>query len=200
MIKDRPEISKKISDYINLAPQEHKLVLQKLRKILQESKLEIIEDWKWGPNYNYFGMVWGIGYFKKHIKLTFFNGAYLSDKYQLFNSGFDNEHNRSYNIELATEVKWKGIQEYIEESCSYNEKNNTKKEKILKPKIKVQLEIPELIINYLKPHNKELDYLQNLAHTHKKEYINWILGAKKVETQHRRLEKMLQMLQDKKHI
>jgi hypothetical protein len=57
MIKDRPEISKKISDYINLAPQEHKLVLQKLRKILQESKLEIIEDWKWGPNYNYFGMV-----------------------------------------------------------------------------------------------------------------------------------------------
>jgi hypothetical protein len=57
MIKERPEISKKISDYINLAPQEHKLVLQKLRKILQESKLEIIEDWKWGPNYNYFGMV-----------------------------------------------------------------------------------------------------------------------------------------------
>ncbi|MEI6311756.1 MAG: YdeI/OmpD-associated family protein [Bacteroidota bacterium] len=200
MQKDVRSNSKKIEEYIHLAPENQKVLLLKIRNIILESDFELIEDWKWGPNYSYHGMVCGFAYFKKHIKINFFNGAFLQDKHQLFNYGFDNKHNRGINIPNGESIQEKHFAALLKEACLYNQKNNTRNLSIIRPKSQQIMEIPTSISDFLKAYPKELSYLESLPHTHKKEYIKWILEAKKEETKQRRLEKMLQMLQSKKHL
>ena len=200
MQKDVLSISKKVIDYIESAPENQKIVLFKIRSILLNSSFHITEDWKWGPNYYFNGMICGFAFFKKHIKIIFFNGSFMTDKHQLFNYGFDNEHNRGINIPLNTTINWKHLESYIIESCRYNLKNNSKNQSIVRPLKKFEIEIPEIITCFLIKHPNEFVYLQSLANSHKKEYIRWIMDAKKEETLLRRLDKMLLMLQEKKKI
>ncbi len=42
------------------------------------------------------------------------------------------------------------------------------------------------------------DFFQQLAFTHKREYIEWIREAKKSETRERRIDRMIELLQQKK--
>lgn len=44
------------------------------------------------------------------------------------------------------------------------------------------------------------EYFQSLSFTHKKEYSQWITGAKKAETRTARIEKAIQMLGEKKKL
>ena len=200
MQKDVRNNSKKIEKYIQLAPENQKVLLLKIRKIILEFNFELMEDWKWGPNYSYYGMVCGFAYFNKHIKINFFNGAFLQDKHQLFNYGFDNEHNRGINIPNGESLPEKHFAALLSEACLYNQNNNTQNLSIIRPKTALTIEIPPLIRNYLKAYPSALSYLESISYSHKKEYIKWILEAKKEETQQRRLEKMLQILQEKKHL
>ncbi|MFC2085238.1 YdeI/OmpD-associated family protein [Bacteroidota bacterium] len=38
------------------------------------------------------------------------------------------------------------------------------------------------------------DYFNSLAYTHKKEYVQWILNAKKTETRKRRISRTIELL------
>ena len=60
------------------------------------------------------------------------------------------------------------------------------------------LVIPDDMQSLLDQHPQEKTFFDSLAYTHRKEYINWITGAKKSETRERRLEKLLEMLQQRK--
>lgn len=200
MQKDVRSNSKKIDEYIDLAPENQKVLLLKIRKIILENDFQLLEDWKLGPNCSYQGMVCGFAYFKKHIKINFFNGAFLQDKHQLFNYGFDNEHNRGINIPNGEGIHEKHFAALLKEACLYNQKNNTQNQSIIRPKTAITIEIPSVIRNFLKAYPSELSNLESISYTHKKEYIKWILEAKKEENQQRRLAKMLEMLQAKKHL
>jgi len=72
-VKVHPDAKKEIDSYINSMPAFSKAICEKLRSIILNAVPGIKEDWKWGPNYNYHGMVCGYGAFQKHVKLTFFN-------------------------------------------------------------------------------------------------------------------------------
>lgn len=50
----------------------------------------------------------------------------------------------------------------------------------------------------LDQHPQEKKFFDSLAYTHRKEYSSWITSAKKSETRERRLEKLLEMLQQRK--
>ena len=49
----------------------------------------------------------------------------------------------------------------------------------------------------LKTKKTLLDYFNSLAYTHRKEYVEWILSAKKRETRNQRIQKMAEMLEKK---
>ena len=61
-----------------------------------------------------------------------------------------------------------------------------------------QLTIPDSILDLLNPHPAEKAFFNTLSYTNRKEYVNWISGAKKEETQQRRLAKMLDLLTNRK--
>jgi hypothetical protein len=61
-----------------------------------------------------------------------------------------------------------------------------------------QVTLPQDMLDALKDHPSELAYLSSLAYSHKKEYVVWILSARQEKTRLARVEKMVEMLQQKK--
>ena len=53
---------------------------------------------------------------------------------------------------------------------------------------------PEDLTVELKKHPKFESFFESLAYSHKNEYVQWILGAKKEETRRRRVLKTIEML------
>ena len=60
------------------------------------------------------------------------------------------------------------------------------------------LEIPEAIKGLLQLHPQVKESFEQLAYTHRKEYVLWINDAKRPETLERRLQQMLERLKERK--
>ena len=58
-----------------------------------------------------------------------------------------------------------------------------------------EVRLPEDVASALKKNKSLLDYFNKLAFTHKKEYIEWIVTAKKEETRKKRVEGMMEKLE-----
>jgi len=59
-----------------------------------------------------------------------------------------------------------------------------------------EIAIPDDVQNSLEKNQMALEIYNKLSYTHQKEYINWILEAKREETRQNRIEKMIQKLMD----
>lgn len=56
------------------------------------------------------------------------------------------------------------------------------------------VDVPEELLSMLKKEPGILDYFNGLAFTHRKEYVRWIVEAKKEETRKNRLDKAIGMM------
>jgi hypothetical protein len=67
-------------------------------------------------------------------------------------------------------------------------------EKDTEPRI---VEIPPDFAEAMAAESSVKDFFDQLAYTHRKEYVQWITSAKKPETRQRRIQKALEMLRNK---
>jgi uncharacterized protein YdeI (YjbR/CyaY-like superfamily) len=163
-----------------------------LRKLIHKALPDVMEDWKWGPNFNVNGMVCGVWGFKDHVKLVFFKGSAMKDKYKLFNQGKENEGNRSINFSSTDKIDDKKIIEYLKEAAEINRKGI----KLAKKEIKVIM--PATLVKALNKDKASKAYFESLAPSHRRDYADYISQAKQEETQLRRLDKVMEMLADKR--
>ena len=166
-------------------------ICKKLRKIILSADPELIEDWKWGPNYYLKGMVCGYWGFKKHVSFVFFQGSLLKDKKKILLENPGNVHNRHIKFTDVNQIDDKIILEYLFEAID----NNKKGLKIIETKDKT-VETPVDLVKALKK-AKLLVYFDSLAFSHRKEYVQWIESAKKEETRLKRIEQAIEKLQEK---
>jgi uncharacterized protein YdeI (YjbR/CyaY-like superfamily) len=183
-----------ITRYINDQQEWAKSICNKLRNMILAADKKIIEDWKWGPHYKTAkGMVCGFSAFQKHAKLTFFNGSQLKDKEGLFNHCIDNEFSRSIKFTDAKEINETVLTKYIKEAVAVNErgfKRVTKKED-------KTIEIPVELAAAFKRSESAKAFFEKIPYSHKKEYVEWILSAKREETRKARIEKAIAMMEQK---
>ena len=66
-----PNATKEVLDYIDSMPDFSKSICKKLRSIILKTDKNIVEDWKWGPNYSFNGMLCGFGAFKTSCEIYF---------------------------------------------------------------------------------------------------------------------------------
>ncbi|MDF2382650.1 YdeI/OmpD-associated family protein [Nostoc ellipsosporum NOK] len=57
--------------------------------------------------------------------------------------------------------------------------------------------LPPSIVSLLKKHPKEAAVFEKMTFTHKREYVEWITGARKAETLQRRLDQFIEKLKEK---
>lgn len=187
-----PNASKKIDEAFDKFTGFQQKYCIHLRALVHHALPDVKEDWKWGPNFNVNGMVCGIWGFKNHVKLVFFKGTMMRDKYKLFNDIPDNRGSRSINFSEEDKIDDKKIIEYLKEAAELNKKGA----KLPKPVIVV--EIPEELEAILKKSKKVKEFFDCLAPSHQREYAQYISEAKREDTRKRRVEKVMDMLIAKK--
>jgi len=89
-------------------------MLAKLRKIIQKADPEIIEEWKWmgTPCWSHNGLICIANAHKNKVKLTFYQGASLSDPDKIFNAGLEGNRWRAidlYEGDKINECSLKGL-------------------------------------------------------------------------------------------
>ena len=190
-VKHNPDAAALIDKGISELEPFAQVICKRLRKIILSADPELIEDWKWGPNYYLNGMVCGYWGFKKHVSFVFFQGSLLKDKKKILLQNPGNVHNRHIKFTDVKQIDNKVILEYLFEAID----NNRKGLKIIETKDKT-IETPDDVASAFKK-AKVLTYFDSLAFSHRKEYIQWIESAKKEETRTKRIEQAVEKLLDK---
>lgn len=190
-VKHNPNAAALIDEGISKLEPFAQVICKRLRKLILSADPEIIEDWKWGPNYYLNGMVCGYWGFKKHVSFVFFQGSLLKDKKKILQENPGNVHNRHIKFTDVKQIDDTIILEYLFEAID----NNRKGLKITETKDKT-IVTPGDVVNAFKK-SKVLAYFDSLAFSHRKEYIQWIESAKKEETRTKRIEQAVEKLLDK---
>lgn len=169
-----------------------KAMCVKLRQLVHQADPAILEDWKWGPNFNHNGMVCGIWGFKKHASIHFYKGTLMADKAKLFNFGDGNENVLSIKFTDISQINDALIVDYVKEAVQLNILG-------LKPKpLPKVVDVPADLQELLNQNPKAKAVFDNFAYSHKKEYVEWITQAKREETRLARLQKTIEMLAEGK--
>lgn len=184
----RADAGLKIDGYIQEQPPWSQEICHKLRSIILSSSTKIVEDWKWGPNYYFEGMICGYGAFKKHVTLVFFYGSSLSDPYKILNGNDGNVQIRHIKFTTAKEINASILKVYIKEAM----KNNKEGKQKTIPKVKVIL----LHADFKKALDIAKLRLKFEAYTFykQKDIAHWISSAKQDVTRERRIEKAIEMI------
>jgi uncharacterized protein YdeI (YjbR/CyaY-like superfamily) len=193
-VKHNPDAAALIDKGISELEPFAQVICKRLRKIILSADPELIEDWKWGPNYYLNGMVCGYWGFKKHVSFVFFQGSLLKDKKKILLENPVNVHNRHIKFTDVKQIDDKVILEYLFEAID----NNRKGLKIIETKDKTIITPDDVVKAFKKA--KVLAYFDSLAFSHRKEYVQWIESAKKEETRTKRIEQAIEKLLDKQMI
>jgi hypothetical protein len=102
-------------------------MLGKVREIIRQADPDVVEEWKWVKRTNPGTPVWSHGggictgeTYKNVVKLTFFNGASLSDPAGLFNSSLDGKVRRAIDIKEGEKIDERALKSLIREAVEFN--------------------------------------------------------------------------------
>lgn len=162
-----------------------------LREIINSTELE--ETFKWSaPVYTLNGKnVLGLGAFKNHFGIWFFNGVFLKDEKKLLSTAQEKTKAlRQMRFESISEIDKQSVLTYVKEAIG-----NQKLGKELKPEKKEKtIIIPKELNEVFKNETILKDSFQNLTPFKQREYAEYIITAKKIETKQARLEKIIPMI------
>jgi uncharacterized protein YdeI (YjbR/CyaY-like superfamily) len=166
--------------------------LTALRDIINATELE--ETLKWSaPVYALNGKnVLGLGAFKNHFGLWFFNGVFLKDDKKLLVIAQEKtKAMRQMRFESLDEIDRHTVLEYIKEAIE-----NQRLGKEIKPEkiTKKAITIPEELKQELKRNSTLKTNFETLSPYKQKEYCEYIASAKREATKESRLEKIVPMI------
>lgn len=185
----------RVTAYIENAPDFAKPVLVHLRKLVHKGCPQVTETIKWGmPYFEYKGILCNMAAFKKHCAFGFWKAPLMKDAEMLIaNNGKAMGHSGKITS-LSDLPPDHIIIERIKEAVKLNE------EGVEVPRRKSTagiLQMPEILQKVLNRKRNAIARFNELAPSHKKEYINWINEAKTAETKLQRSEKVLEMVEAK---
>ncbi len=188
-------VTKKVDAYIEKFPEKGDLLI-KLRNILHKSSMQ--ETVKWGiPTYTYQAKnLIGIGAFKNHVSIWFFQGALLKDKYGILSNAQEGKTKAMRQIQFKTieEIDISKLDEYINETIE-NQKNGL----FIKPeKNKKPIVIPNKLKQEFKINNSLKTCFNDLTLSKQREFTEYIKTAKRDTTKENRLKKIIPLILEKK--
>lgn len=141
---------------------------------------------------------------KKHEKL---NAGYIDFPYDVkkefgksrvkVKAHLEGKLYRGSLVKMGGECHWLGITQELRKAIGKNPGDRV--HVIIEEDTEERtVDIPEDLFSLLKMEPALLDYFSNLSFTHKKEYVRWIVEARKEETRKARLEKAIRMLKEKR--
>lgn len=188
MIKKVSSVEEYIENNLEFSRQ-----LNTLRQLLISTELE--EQIKWNaPTYSINGKnVIGLGAFKNHYCLWFFNGVFLKDEANMLVNAQEGKTKalRQMRFESDDDLNSNLILSYIKEAIQNQKLGKEIKATGTK---KADITIPTQLQNAFKINSNLKDAYDKLSLSKQKEYCNYINEAKREATKNSRLEKITPMI------
>jgi uncharacterized protein YdeI (YjbR/CyaY-like superfamily) len=184
----------RVDAYIEKSAEFAKPILKHLRKIVHAACPETEETMKWSfPHFDYEGeMMCSMASFKGHCAFGFWKGSLvLGDKAA---DGAMGQLGRITSIDdLPSE---KTLASWVKKAAKLNDEG-VKAERGPR-RAKPEFEVPEDLTKALKKNKKALTTFEALPPSHKREYVEWIVEAKREDTRKRRLESAVEWIAEGK--
>ncbi len=186
------EFIKQVDDYIQNKPNWSN-ALKLLRSIVATTELR--ETVKWGgPVYTLQGKnVLGLGAFKNHVCIWFFQGGLLPDPLAVLTNAQEGKTKamRQWRFSSLKQIPVDEVRHYIKQAISNQQAGLVIKKGA---RLKKALVIPEALTDYLKSHADTAGTFESLSLSKKREFSEYLLEAKKAETKARRLQKVVALI------
>jgi uncharacterized protein YdeI (YjbR/CyaY-like superfamily) len=181
-----------VDEYIASKPAYARPICTKLRELVRKNAPKLEEGIRWGgPSYKGKGLVFGIGAFKEHVSLFIARGQELTDPEGLLRQTEGSANSCSVKFTSLSDIKPKPLTALIKQAAELDAQGAPAK----KPK-RAELPVPPALSSALKKNPRAKKFFDSLPPSCRREYNEWIGGAKQEATIQRRLEKALEMLSE----
>ena len=101
--------------------------LSRMRKLIKQADLDVVEEWKWvkpkspgTPVWSHDGIICTGESYKNAVKLTFAKGAFLKDPARLFNSSLGGNVRRAIDIHEGETVDGSAFKTLVRQAVALN--------------------------------------------------------------------------------
>jgi uncharacterized protein YdeI (YjbR/CyaY-like superfamily) len=181
----------RVDAYIANAAEFAKPILAHIRKLVHAACPHVVETMKWSfPHFDYKGTLCNMAAFKQHCALGFWKSELIFGT-----TAAENEAMGHFGriTSLADLPKDKVLLGYIKKATELNEAG-IKKPAPVRSKVKKELVVPDYFMAALRKNKKALTAFENFSYSHRKEYVEWIVEAKREETRAKRIVTTLEWL------
>lgn len=176
----------RVDAYITQAADFAKPILLRVRKLVHAACPDVTETIKWGaPFYEYRGILICTPAFKQHCALVFWKGKLIFGKN-------DQRKKLRHLTSLADLPGDKILTGYIRHAIELNEAGV--KTPRFQPKATPKLVVPDYFLAALKKNKKALTTFENFSPSCRREYVEWLIEAKREATRAQRLQTAIQWL------
>jgi uncharacterized protein YdeI (YjbR/CyaY-like superfamily) len=178
---------RRVDAFIGRAAPFAQPILKRLRKIVHAACPAVEETMRWDcPFFDYRGPICLMAAFKQHCAFGFWKGNLLFGNK---NKGAMKHFGRITSLDdLPDEKQLVG---YIRKAAELNERGVQKRRT---PRRRQKVTVPPDVKAALTKNSKARTTFENFSYSHKKEYVDWISGAKRNETRNRRLASAIDWL------
>jgi uncharacterized protein YdeI (YjbR/CyaY-like superfamily) len=186
-----PKKDPRIDEFIETAPEFARPILSRIRKLIHAACPDVTETIKWSsPFYEYKGILVATPSFKRHCALIFWKGRLLFKDLP----ASENPRKRLRHITSASELPVdRVLTGYIKQAVALNE-TGVKNPARNKSKAKKPLPVPDYFLTALRKSKKALAAFEKLSPSCKREYIEWIVEAKREETRAKRMKTAIEWI------
>lgn len=189
-----------IDNYIAKSADFAKPVLLHLRELVHKTCPQVEEKIKWGfPHFDYKGeMMCSMAAFKQHAVFGFWKAALMKDPALVAIAKSEVAMGHLGRITSLKDLpEDKKITAWIKEAMKLNDEGIKLPAKPI-VKEKKEIIVPDYLSNALLNNSKAATTFNAFSYSHKKEYVEWITGAKTDETRNKRMAKAIEMLEEGK--
>ena len=175
----------RVDAYISKAADFAKPILNQLREAVHASCPDVEEDMKWSfPHFMYKGMLCSMASFKEHAAFGFWKGSLIFGDHAKSGEAMGQLGRLTKPSDLPVKKVLAG---YIKSAMALND-DGVKVARVPKRAAPRAVRVPEDLAAALKKNKKAHATFEGFSPSHKREYIEWITGAKTAGTRARRLE------------
>jgi uncharacterized protein YdeI (YjbR/CyaY-like superfamily) len=182
----------RVDAYIANAADFARPILTHFRAIVHEACPASVETFKWAhPAFDHRGLLCSMAAHKEHCTFGFWKGELL---------GLKREEGSMGHFGRITSIKdlpsRAALLKLVKHAAKLNEEGVQEKRE--RPAARPEAAVPDDVMRALRKNKKALTAFQAFPPSHRREYIEWITGAKRDETRQRRLETAITQISEGK--
>lgn len=186
-----PNKDPRIDAYIARAADFAQPILKHIRKLVHAACPEVVETMKWSfPHFEHKGVLCSMASFKQHCSFGFWKGDLIFGKRGTQDDAMGQFGRLTAISDLPNDRILTG---YIRKAAQLNEAG-IKRPAPVRSKIRKELVVPDYFTAALKRNKKAQTTFENFSYSHKKEYVEWIVEAKREETREQRMKTAVEWL------